>query len=367
MIAHDPKLAPDGTPSADDPIVLPDEEIAPGIRLLEPIGSGGMAEVWRAWHERLDVAVAVKVIRAPIATPIALDRFALEARVAARLRDPHIVQIFDYGKTGTGFPFIVMELLEGEGLDDYLDVEIRMSPADTVTVGRQLAGALDDVHASDIVHRDLKPGNIWLTHDGHALHAKLIDFGIAHVPATLRAGPKLTTRGQLVGTPVYMSPEQLLRPEHVDAAADRWALAVCLYEMLTGELPFFGGDLPSIVTAILEQRYVPVSSIVSEVDHEIDAFFARAFDTDVKNRFASCRDMMVAFQTAILGESHGAERGPEAHPSDEVVAHAASMPELPVADPMPLTRPAGEPPRPLAAIVAMVVVLIAVLGFGAWR
>ncbi|MEQ9324640.1 MAG: serine/threonine-protein kinase, partial [Polyangiaceae bacterium] len=186
-----------------------DEEIAPGIRLLEPIGSGGMAEVWRARHERLDVDVAVKVIRAPLATPIALERFALEARVAARLRDPHVVQVFDYGTTGSGFPFIVMELLEGEALDDYLDLEVRMTPTDAITVGRQLAGALDDVHATDIVHRDIKPGNIWLTHDGHDLHAKLIDFGIARVPAALRGGRKLTTKGQLVGTPAYMSPEQL--------------------------------------------------------------------------------------------------------------------------------------------------------------
>ncbi len=270
-------------------------------RLLARIGAGGMGEVWRAEHTSLGTPSAVKVMDTALGddTQDRLQRFQQEARAAAQLRSPHIVQVLDHGVEGR-FAFIVMELLEGEGLDQRLARKGRLTPSETARVIAGMARGLARAHAAGIVHRDLKPANVFLTREGGGEVVKLLDFGIAKLLGPRADLQVKTHQGNVVGTPSYMSPEQV-RGGEVDARSDLWQMGVIAWECLTGQRPFDGPTLGDTFLRICSAPLPAASSIVP-VPPGFDAWIARAVNRDVDGRFSSATEMAAAL-LLILDEN----------------------------------------------------------------
>lgn len=234
-----PSYTPGVPPSAGD-------EIAGRYRLVRRIGAGGMGEVWTAQHLALELEMAVKLI-APgrVGSEKAERRFRREAQAAAKVKSPFIATIHDFGRSG-GHLFLVMELLEGRDLSAYLESGA-MAPAQALFVLDQLCRALAVIHDAAIVHRDIKPSNIFLSEHGSELTTKLLDFGVAKTLDVEGQSVTQTTEvGVRVGSPAYMSPEQVFGDE-VTPQSDLWSLACVAYEMLAGQLPFYG--------AVASRRY----------------------------------------------------------------------------------------------------------------
>ncbi len=231
--------------------------IAQKYRLTRLLGEGGMGAVWLARNLKLDVDVAIKLIRHELATAETSRRLLQEARAAARIGHRSIVRIFDFGETELGDPFIVMEVLSGESLRDVLEQRGRLTAANAVRTLLPIASALTEAHASGIVHRDLKPENIMLVPDksGGAI-PKLVDFGIAKFRRG-DGGDDAALGNLVVGTPDYMSPEQAGGRDEVDEATDVWALGVILYEAITGRVPFDGPSYPALIFAIMAEEPTP--------------------------------------------------------------------------------------------------------------
>lgn len=261
-------------------------------RLISEIGRGGMGSVWRAEHVGWDAPVAVKVMNRDItAHPEALVRFEREVRLAAGLRSPHVVQVLDHGvDEQTGTPFIAMELLEGESLARRVKHSC-LSPAEMFDVFSQLVRALSRAHAAGIVHRDLKPDNVFLVRNEDESLAKVLDFGVAKwtAPDVIESG--LTRPGSVVGTPFYMSPEQIQGSREIDHRADLWALAAIACECLTGRRPFEAPDFAQLAVLLLGNMRRPVPSNLGPVPPGFDAWFARATHPDINHRFQSAREM----------------------------------------------------------------------------
>ncbi|HET9371061.1 MAG TPA: protein kinase [Vicinamibacterales bacterium] len=215
-------------------------------RVVREIGQGGMGVVYAAHDDRLDRAVAIKVVRPDlVADPVSRQRFLREARAAARVSHPHICPLYELAEDH-GTPFLVMELLEGESLASRLE-RGAIPPREALRLANQMLAALAALHRRGIVHRDLKPANVFLTPHG----VKLVDFGLAQRPANEDATREasLTGRGHVVGTPRYMAPEQLFG-KSADERADVWAAAAVIYEMLAGRPAFGGSSLPEIAHAV---------------------------------------------------------------------------------------------------------------------
>lgn len=258
--------------------------VTPHVRLISHLVGGEMGDLWVGEHETLGIQVAVKFVHARYREdPVARERFRREARAAARVDSPHVVTVHDFGETGEGAAYVVMELLEGESLRARLDREGPLTLEETSWVVLHVARALVAAHAVGVVHRDVKPDNVFLceTRDGAPL-VKLLDFGVAAVEQT-HDGRRLTHPGTLVGTPAYMSPE-LIREGDPGPATDVWALAVSAYEMVTGELPFWGESVPDVCASITEGLFTPPSQLVPELDPRVDAVFERALSRDPRER-----------------------------------------------------------------------------------
>ncbi len=270
-------------------------------RVLYPLGKGGMGAVWVAEHIALGSKVAIKFINAPIASvERARKRFKREARAAAALRGPNVVQVFDYG-IDQGDPYIVMELLAGETLADRLERE-RLTVEETIEVARQVANALTRAHEQGIVHRDLKPANIFLVNDESTLSVKLLDFGLAKiVPSHGVTIEHLTQPGNPVGTLHYMSPEQL-RGGKIDARTDVWALAMVVYECLTGRLPFGVASKRALRFAVMEEPLLPPSTFAMVPDG-LDAWFERGTERARSDRESSARRLAEDLSQLMAGLS----------------------------------------------------------------
>ena len=266
-------------------------------RLKAPLGEGGMGCVWSATDERLDRTVAVKVLGGAVREPHAHKRFLREARIAAQLKSPNVAQVFGFGVHDQR-PFIVMELLDGEDLDQRL-CRGPLGVNDVAAVVDAACAALAEAHGCGVIHRDIKPANLFFAHIGDRQIVKVLDFGIA----TRRAGSgPLTAEGTIIGTPRYMSPEQS-QGQSVDHRSDLWSVAVVAYEALVGEHPFAATTDWESLAAIVKRPIAPPTSLRSELPSTLDAFFQIALRRDPARRFQSAAALALAFAAAVRGEA----------------------------------------------------------------
>ena len=273
--------------------------IASKYCLLYELGRGGMGAVWVAEHLTLRTKVAIKLIDPILAANVqAVTRFEREARAAALLRSPHVVQVFDFGVDG-GSPYLAMELLEGESLAARLAREVSLTRKDVAAVMNQLARAVTRAHSQGFVHRDLKPDNVFLVDDGDDFFVKVLDFGIAKAlrPTPTLADNHLTATGALLGSPCHMSPEQA-EGRTVDHRSDLWSMGVIAFECLTGVLPFAGDSIPAILRAICFDPVV-VPSTVATVPVGFDAWFARAVARSPDERFQSAHELALELEKVL--------------------------------------------------------------------
>ena len=263
--------------------------IAERFRLDRPLGRGAMGSVWQATHLGLETACALKFIEGEYAGHAeAHARFQLEAKAAARLRSPHVVQILDHG-VFDGMPYIAMELLEGEDLAQRLRRVGKLRPQDAVAIAVQVCRALTKAHGAGVVHRDLKPANVFLVPDDDREIAKVLDFGIAKTTSALDASS--TKTGAILGTPSYMSPEQAQGTRSVDHRSDLWSVAVIVYECVTGELPFESEALGDLFLKIMVNPLPVPSAVAPELQEGFDAWWQRAAARDPNERFQSAREL----------------------------------------------------------------------------
>jgi serine/threonine-protein kinase len=261
-------------------------------------GAGGMGVVYRAEQRSLARVVALKVIRPDISqSGDYRNRFLREARLAAAVDHPHVVSVFDVGEQA-GRLYLTMQWVDGENLRTLLDQQRRLAPDRTVLIGTQLAGALQAVHEAGLVHRDVKPSNVLMRDIGGRDHAYLTDFGIAKMPGVQ---DDLTRTGWSVGTPGYLSPEQI-RGERPGPYSDLYALGCVLFEALTGRRPFGGENDLVMQWAHLNNPRPAVSVVCPDLGSRYDEFFARALAVDPGERFPSGRAFTEALEAAHAGQ-----------------------------------------------------------------
>jgi eukaryotic-like serine/threonine-protein kinase len=278
--------------------------VTPSVRLERLLGEGGMGSVWLADHTTLHTRVVVKFISADhITNSEALTRFSREAAAASQVKSPHVVQTLDHGVTPDNLPYIVMEHLEGQDLEHHLGEHRMMRAKEVLELVGQLCKALEKAHAAGIVHRDIKPSNIFLCDAGDGgLFVKLLDFGIAKggkLP-TLDSGTKT---GSMMGSPYYMSPEQVVGSKEVDFRSDLWSVGVVAFECLCGRRPFEAETLGGLAIKIHTEDLPRASSLNPALTPAIDAWFDRACARAPEARFASARELSEQLAAAIGGDS----------------------------------------------------------------
>ena len=271
--------------------------LSPGTRVgryvvREQLGAGGMGEVYSAHDPTLNRLVALKVVRADSALDKLQERFRHEAWAASALNHPNILTIYELGETDDA-RFIASELVEGQTLRQILRARPGRLPfTELLNIAQQMASALSTAHAAGIVHRDIKPENVMVRGDGYV---KVVDFGLAKRTMTAQGGADMptalmTTPGVLLGTVLYMAPEQV-RGLPVDARADIWAFGCVLYEMVTGQSPFIGKTTADILAAVLEREPPPPASLRTDVPPALAAIIARALAKDPAQRMQSMADV----------------------------------------------------------------------------
>jgi len=257
------------------------------------IGQGGMGTVWAGRHISLDQLVAIKFVHPNLAgSAEALRRFDTEAKAAARIKSRHAVAVYDHGVSESGQPYIVMEYLEGESLEQSIVRRGKLPLHEVAEIVQQAARALHAAHQAGIVHRDLKPDNIFLARDGEAgvrgYSVKLVDFGIAKMVHEQAAGGAASTQaGMVLGTPHYMSPEALTASAPVSAASDIWSLGACAFSAVCGRVPFEGDAIGDVVLKVCAAPMPVPSQIQPSLPKAFDAWFERACSRNPKRRFAS--------------------------------------------------------------------------------
>jgi len=286
------------------PAEKPDEigRLGP-YRVLKVLGAGGMGVVFKAEDPGLQRLVALKAMLPSLASsPSAEERFFREAMAAAALKHPHIVTIFQVGEE-RGAPFLAMEFLEGEALDDRLKRQAKLPVAELFHIGCQVADGLAAAHERGLIHRDIKPANIWLekvkVHGAVATNAKILDFGLARA---LADQTQLTQQGAIIGTPAYMAPEQA-GGKPVDHRCDLFSLGCVLYRLATGQMPFKGDDTISILSAIALETPPPPAELNAEVPQELSDLIMTLLSKKAEDRPFSAHEVAKALKE--LAEDRG--------------------------------------------------------------
>ncbi|WP_437586986.1 protein kinase domain-containing protein [Sorangium sp. So ce1000] len=273
-------------------------QVGSQLRLIRALGQGGMGSVWLAEHVALRTHVAVKFLRDMyVDHPLAVVRLHREAEAAARIQSPHVVRVFDVSFTEQGVPYIVMEHLEGQTLQELVERRRRLSLEETVSILRQICAALAKAHEAGIVHRDIKPENVFLVDGEREPFVKVLDFGIAK--STVDEAERLTVTGAILGTPHFMSPEQMAGGARVGPHSDLWALGVVAYFCLTGQIPFGGATVAAVAVAIDRGPPPPPSQLVPEVPPAIDAWVLSLLEPDPARRARSARAVLEALDAAV--------------------------------------------------------------------
>ncbi|HJZ77210.1 MAG TPA: protein kinase [Vicinamibacterales bacterium] len=293
------RMCPDDGSVLEHPMMTPShagQVLDSKYRLDALLAEGGMGAVYRATHVMLGKTVAIKLIRPEIvASPEIVRRFQREARAATALNHPNIVSVYDLGQTPDGTLYIAMEYIDGPSLKTLIQSGRPIALTRTISILRQVASALATAHKHNIVHRDLKPQNIMLATgpDGSEL-AKLVDFGIAK---TFDESTQLTSTGSALGTPYYMSPEQI-EGRAVDARSDIYALGIILYEMLVGEVPFADQSTPAVLLKQLKERPVRPSLRNAAVPAALEEITLRCLEKDPQQRFQTADEFTAALNNA---------------------------------------------------------------------
>ena len=334
--------------------------LAGKYRLSRVIGQGGMGVVVAATHAQLEERFAIKLL-----LPDALQnaetvaRFQREARAAVRIKSEHVARVIDVGNVdyaaaqlqaelgvplAPGAPFMVMEYLEGQDLSGVLKATGPLSVTDAVVYLAQAIEAIAEAHSLGIIHRDLKPSNLFLTRrpDGTPM-IKVLDFGISKAAGPNMTDGGMTTTSAVLGSPMYMAPEQMIASREVDGRTDVWSLGVVLYQLLTGRGPFNGSTMTELCARILQEPHAPIRATRPDVPFELEAVVARCLEKDRVRRFASVADLAEAIapfggQAAAMS----AERARRLIPRTE---RASAIPYATPAMPLP---PQALPPTMVA-------------------
>ncbi|WP_438019112.1 serine/threonine-protein kinase [Sorangium sp. So ce315] len=274
--------------------------LAGKYRVEQIVGAGAMGTIVAAWHLELDQRVAMKFLHSTggdgnVAGDPA-ERFRREARALARIKSEHVARVLDVGSLQAGMPYMVMEFLEGNNLADEIRARGPMPVVESVAYVLQAIEAMAEAHAAGIVHRDLKPANLFLARrpDGGRI-IKVLDFGISKsLLGISRDELSLTKTAALLGSPLYMSPEQVRSARDVDARTDIWALGVILYEMLTGRTPYTGDSVPQLFSSLLYETPFNVAQLRAEVPHDLDAAVMHCLAKDREQRWRNVGDLAAA-------------------------------------------------------------------------
>jgi serine/threonine-protein kinase len=353
---------------------MPDIDSIGKYEIRREIGRGAMGVVYEAYDPMIKRVVALKTIRKDQLTDEdsaqMINRFRREAQAAGRLNHPNIVSIYDFGEE-SGVWYIAMEFVAGRELKACFEANERFRIADIVRIMGQILGALDYSHRQGVVHRDVKPANIFLLDDGSV---KVADFGIAHIEAS-----NLTQVGTVLGTPSYMSPEQILGLP-VDGRSDLFSAGVILYQFLTGERPFSGSSTTTM-QKVLKEDPLPPSSLNVQVLPVMDAVVRKALAKHADERYQTAREFIDAMQAAAQAAASGGagatlpgvpagstDATVLASPPDATAARTATLPPRATPPPPLTTTSAGAPAasaRSPAVAIVVVAVAVAVLA-GAW-
>ena len=304
------------------------------------LGSGGMGIVVAARHLRLDERVAIKFLHPDALTNAeAVARFEREARAAAKIKSEHVARVSDVGTLDNGCPYMIMEYLEGEDLADWVQQRGPLAVDQAVEFLLQICEAMAEAHGLGIVHRDLKPANLFCIRraDGQ-LSIKVLDFGISKF-AESGPGLDMTHANAVMGSPLYMSPEQMVSARSVDARTDIWSMGVILYELISGRAPFRGENLPEVCLSIASQPTPPLRPTRPDAPANLDAVIAKCLQKDRKKRYANVAELAVALgpfapkhARALIGRISRVVQG-------------SGLQDSALASP-PSSNPSGEPSSP---------------------
>jgi serine/threonine-protein kinase len=345
------------------------EVISGTLRLTRKIADGGMGSVWIAEHLVLGTEVAVKFMSGPWgAVPTARTRFLREARMTAHIASPHVVRALDCRMTEGDEPYLVLELLHGETLDQRVRAHGPLSVFDVVEIVSQTCEALAATHEAGIIHRDVKPENVFLV-AGSTTFVKLIDFGVAKPK---NKDERLSVDDLAAGTPQYMSPEHVFDPESTDERSDLFSLGAVAYFALTHRSPFEADSLEGLYLAMDRAAFRPPSELRPELPESLDAWFAKALASEPRDRFADARSMAAALYEAVREAREGrathvdpieaAAGSPPGVQAEHGVANEASLASLSDVPGVSMMRPTG---ARKVAVVALA--LAAALGLFVWR
>jgi serine/threonine protein kinase len=373
--------APKGEPL---PPATPEEEFEPAellgrivggrYRLEDVLGQGGMGAVYRGVQLTLDKPYAIKVLLPSLTSdPLFVARFRQEARIAAAIGHPGIVEVFDYG-VEDGIAYYVMELLQGQSLADYIGADRALAPGEAVHIVAEAADAVASAHDRGVIHRDLKPANLFLARaDGGGPVVKVLDFGVSKATMfTGAASEPRTVSGSVCGTPAYMSPEQLGRGK-LDARSDLYSLGVVLYRLLTGKVPFGAAEAVLVMYMHLERPVPPLEPGLSEaVPAALQEVLFRSLAKRPEDRFGSMREFAQALRASL---QRGAAPVRAAPPLAGEAAKRASSPTVADAPRAPAPqRPSGaaappprEPRRRWAAVSGIGLLAAAAISGVVWR
>jgi len=391
-LATSPAVAPAARPETFDPLV--GASLAGRYEIVRRIGEGGMGAVYEAKHTVIGKRVAVKVLLEKFHSNRDLvARLLQEARLASSIGHENIVDVTDFGTTDDGRSFVVMEFLEGEPLAQLVMREAPLPVERSLRIARQVASALGAAHAKGIYHRDVKPENVYLVRRGDADFVKVVDFGISKAVKQGGDDPaesyRLTHTGLLLGTPLYMSPEQARGEDDLDHRVDIWALGVMLYECLTGEVPFHANNYLGIISQVLTRVAPPPSRLRPElgIPPAVEAVVMRAMEKDRQRRYQTMADLERDLERLLAGDQNVGSPAPAGpleevapveiaglrrwrlaivgalvmvagialalrHPSDAHSGSEQAAPPASAAAPPPAAAPPASPPAPAVPIAA---------------